>query len=250
MLRYQKLVFLTALLVLSTLLLYTQFARAQEVLPTITPKPMPAGILPPGFLAVAPADLQEIAAIEEALPAMAEEALGLLNSARVRAGCAPLLSHSLLYAVALEHSRDMAQNNYFSHTSLDGKGPGTRASEAGYPWGRYAENIAAGYSTAQGVVDGWLASEGHRRNVLNCDYKEGGLAVFYDPSSTYLYYWTHDMAERRAGAEPPTATATPRPTQGATPTPLPTSTPAPPSGPPDFEIPTDYQVRLPIVIGR
>lgn len=250
MLRNRKLALFSLLLLASTLLLYTQFAKAQEVLPTITPKPMPAGILPPGFFSVAPADLQQIADIEEALPALAETALGLLNSERVRAGCAPLLSQPILYEVALEHSRDMAQNNYFSHNNRNGKGPGTRATEAGYPWGRYAENIAAGYTTAQGVVDGWLASEGHRNNLLNCAYTETGLAVFYDPSSTYHYYWTHDLAERRAGAQLPTSTPAPSPTLGATPTPRPTSTPAPPFGTPDFDIPTDFQVRLPIIIGK
>lgn len=235
------------LLLVVFLTLLPQLVQAQEVLPTITPKPMPAGIVPAGFSAEVPLDASELAAIEQSLPELAEVALGLLNSERVRNGCAPLLAQPLLNGVALAHSRDMARNNYFSHSNLQGQGPGTRATEAGYPWMRYAENIAAGYSTAQGVVDGWLASQGHRANLLNCAYTETGLAVFYEPSSTYLFYWTHDLATRRPGAELPTVT----PTTGPTPAPQPTATPAPPSEPPDqIEIPTEYQVRLPIVMGR
>lgn len=82
-----------------------------------------------------------------------------------------------LEAAAKAHAEDMSKNNYFSHTGLDGSNPGTRITAAGYSWQGYGENIAKGYITAQAVVDAWLQSEGHCKNMMNADFKEVAVSL-------------------------------------------------------------------------
>jgi len=126
--------------------------------------PVPTGTPAPSS---APADL-----------AMADEVTRLTNVERSKAGCRPVRVDSRLAAAALAHSRDMVDRDYFDHTSPDGLGPGDRAEAAGYPrWS--GENIAAGYSTAAAVMQGWMDSPEHRANILNCDSKATGVG--FDP---------------------------------------------------------------------
>ncbi|MDX2049443.1 MAG: CAP domain-containing protein [Chitinophagaceae bacterium] len=80
-----------------------------------------------------------------------------------------------LAKAAYDHSADMKTNNYFSHTSLDGTTPGTRITTAGYAWSTYGENIAMGYPDEQAVVNAWLNSEGHCKNIMNKNFKEMGV---------------------------------------------------------------------------
>lgn len=102
------------------------------------------------------------------------EVTRLTNVERAKAGCGALRTDSRLAAAALAHSRDMVDRDYFSHSSPDGKGPGDRATAAGYQrWS--GENIAAGYPTAAAVVQGWMNSAGHKANILNCQSKATGV---------------------------------------------------------------------------
>lgn len=73
-----------------------------------------------------------------------------------------------------DHSVDMNKNDYFSHTGLDGSNPGQRITAAGYTWSSYGENIANGYTTEQAVMNGWLNSEGHCKNIMNGGFKDIG----------------------------------------------------------------------------
>lgn len=107
---------------------------------------------------------------------------------------AALAAHSQLTAAAYAHSRDMADNDYFSHTSLDGRTLGTRVSAAGYAWTSVGENIAAGYATVQQSVDAWMASDGHCANLMNSRFTEFGLACAHNGASTYGTYWTLVLA--------------------------------------------------------
>ncbi|GAA1407784.1 CAP domain-containing protein [Oerskovia paurometabola] len=101
-------------------------------------------------------------------------ALALVNTHRAAAGCPALRADDRLGRAATLHAQDMVAQGYFSHTSLDGRTFGDRVTAQGYarPGG---ENIAAGQKTAQAVVDAWMASEGHRANILNCDFTTMGL---------------------------------------------------------------------------
>ena len=124
--------------------------------------------------------------------------LQLVNNVRAK-GCKcgednmppvnPLTWNTLLAQAALAHSHDMNVNNYFSHTGLDGSTPGDRITKAGYIWKSYGENIAWNYPDEQTVMNAWLQSEGHCKNIMDADFKEMGSG--HDGA-----YWTQDFGSR------------------------------------------------------
>ncbi|MFD3883956.1 CAP domain-containing protein [Streptomyces microflavus] len=104
------------------------------------------------------------------------EVLALVNQERSKVGCSPLTTSAPLTSLAQNFSEDMAARGFFDHTDPDGDTPWDRAAQAGVQ-GLAAENIARGQADAQAVMDGWMNSEGHRANILNCDYKTIGIGV-------------------------------------------------------------------------
>jgi len=118
------------------------------------------------------------------------------NQNRSAHGCPALTVNYTLEKVAYQHSQDMAAHDYFAHNTLSGKSPGTRITAAGYHWTRWAENIAAGYLTPAKVVAGWMASPGHRANILNCKLREIGVGYVQSTTATYPTYWTQDFGTR------------------------------------------------------
>ena len=122
-----------------------------------------------------------------------------VNAARAQArSCAseakpavtPLGWNNTLFAIAAAHSQDMAQRNYFSHTSPEGKTSGDRALLAGYRFSALGENIAAGQTGVDIVMAGWLASEGHCRNIMNAVFTEIAVACVATSRPMYPTYWT------------------------------------------------------------
>jgi len=51
------------------------------------------------------------------------------------------------------------------------------------------ENIAAGQTSAKQVFNEWMASEGHKKNILSPNYKQMGIFLHEDPTQRYRYYW-------------------------------------------------------------
>lgn len=103
---------------------------------------------------------------------------------------APLIVNAALTKASELHSADMADKNYFSHTSRDGRTPLLRAKNQGYSGSYLGENIAAGNSTADASVKQWLGSLGHCKNLMNANYKSTGVGVANTTTSTYKWYWT------------------------------------------------------------
>jgi uncharacterized protein YkwD len=99
----------------------------------------------------------------------------LLNDARVEGGVLELSQNAALTTAATLHATDMEAHNYLSHTGRDGSTPGDRALAAGYNYSYISENIARGFNTEQGVMDGWMASPGHRDNILDPRAEDFGL---------------------------------------------------------------------------
>lgn len=120
--------------------------------------------------------------------------VSLINAERRKAGCANLRVDTRLWKAARKHSWNMRTKDFFSHTSPDGRTPWDRMRAEGYRYGN-AENIAAGQRTALGVVRAWMASSGHRKNILNCRNKAVGVGVSRG-TSTYGIYWTQDFGSR------------------------------------------------------
>jgi uncharacterized protein YkwD len=106
-------------------------------------------------------------------------------------------SNDLAMAAYL-HSEDMALNNFFGHTGSDGSSAGQRISAQGYPWRTYGENVAAGYPSVSSVIQGWLGSEGHCRNIMDPDFTEigAGYSVGAYGGNPSARFWTLDLADR------------------------------------------------------
>ncbi|MBQ7751966.1 MAG: hypothetical protein IJR79_03235 [Clostridia bacterium] len=116
------------------------------------------------------------------------EVLRLVNEQRANYGLSQLTYSTQLEAVAYAHSKDMALNNYFSHTNLSGQSPFDRMKAAGISYRSAAENIAAGQKTPQEVVNAWMNSAGHRANILNSSVTKMGVGIY--SGGSYGVYWT------------------------------------------------------------
>ena len=125
-----------------------------------------------------------------------QQVVELTNQLRQQHGCSPLTISPQLTAAARGHSQDMADHNFVSHTGSDGSSPWDRMQRAGYDYTQAAENVAAGYATAEAVVAGWYNSLAHRANMLNCDLREIGVGYAYNSNSDYDFYWTQDFGSR------------------------------------------------------
>jgi len=124
------------------------------------------------------------------------DVIDLVNVEREARGLHPLVYDFSLAAAARDHSEDMGVQDYFSHTSLDGRTVGDRITAAGYAYNTYGENIAAGQSTPEVVLDGWMSSSGHRANILNPNFCDIGVGYAYVADSTYRHYWTQDFGRK------------------------------------------------------
>lgn len=133
----------------------------------------------------------------------AESVLSAVNAARAKAGCGPLRMNSKLTAAAKSHARAMAEQNFFAHAGKDGSRLPGRIARQGYDYQSAAENIAAGQDSPREVVKDWLQSSGHRKNILDCQMTETGIAVVYQADdrpiggSSYplRYYWVQVFAD-------------------------------------------------------
>lgn len=121
------------------------------------------------------------------------EILRLSNIERAKYGAPPLTADPLLEKAATGHSEEMAKLNYFSHTSPTTglETPSQRMAQAGASLRASAENIAffEGYpesTLAAKAVDGWMHSEGHRKNLLNPIYTHLGVGVGKAGARYYL----------------------------------------------------------------
>jgi uncharacterized protein YkwD len=131
-----------------------------------------------------------------------DEVLVLVNQRRAAGATCGTTPYPAVPAVAFNeklreaarcHSLDMATQDYFSHTGLDGSNPGARIAATGYRASAWGENIAAGYRTPQEVVDGWMTSPGHCTNIMNRNYAHLGNGYAFDSASSYDHYWTQDF---------------------------------------------------------
>ncbi|MGX1886148.1 CAP domain-containing protein [Streptomyces sp. NPDC055287] len=148
-------------------------AKPERVVPTPSVKPPRAGD-----------------AVGSGSEAAAEAAvLTLVNKERATAGCSPVRADNSLASLAGNFSEDMAARDFFDHTDPDGATPWDRAEKAGID-GLGGENIARGQADAQAVMDAWMNSEGHRANILNCDYKTLGVGVHMAPGGPW---WTQNF---------------------------------------------------------
>jgi uncharacterized YkwD family protein len=114
-----------------------------------------------------------------------EKVVELTNQEREKNGLPALKPDSEVMDVAQKKSRDMAKNGYFSHTSPTYGSPFEMLRESGVDFTTAAENIAEGQQSPDAVVDGWMNSSGHRKNIMNKDVTHIGIGYSKDGN-----YWT------------------------------------------------------------
>ncbi len=143
------------------------------------------------------------------------EVIELVNVEREACNCNlhPLSYNQELTVAARRHSQDMGDQNYFDHTSLDGRKFNERITDAGYNYQTCGENIAAGYATPEAVVEGWMNSDGHRANILDPDYCDIGVGYAAVDGSQYYHYWTQDFGRRAGVTQCPEPVAAPPATE-------------------------------------
>lgn len=115
------------------------------------------------------------------------EVLRLVNIERSKAGLSPLKLSNELSSVATKKSQDMADNNYFSHTSPTYGSPFDMMKQFGINYTTAGENIAQGYSSAEAVMKGWMNSQGHKDNILSSKFGTLGVGYVNKGGTTY---WT------------------------------------------------------------
>ncbi|MET0210499.1 MAG: CAP domain-containing protein [Burkholderiaceae bacterium] len=143
------------------------------------------------------------------LPNFQQELLSRINALRAAgANCGtsgvfpattPVTWNALLTQAADGHAKDMAAKNYFDHTSQDGRSMADRINATGYAWSSIGENIAAGQTTVESVMNGWRDSPGHCANLMSASYQHVGVSCQSAAGSTNTYrtYWVMNLAKPR-----------------------------------------------------
>lgn len=167
--------------------------KQQEPAPAPAPKqeqPAPAAKQPEAQKpapAPAPAPEQKPTESKEAsaVSAFEKQVVELTNQERSKQGLKPLTLDTALSKVAKDKSRDMQQKGYFSHTSPTYGSPFDMMKKYGVQYRSAGENIAMGQRTPQEVVQAWMNSEGHRKNILNASFTHIGVGHVESGN-----YWT------------------------------------------------------------
>lgn len=115
-----------------------------------------------------------------------EEVVALVNKEREAAGLSALKSDPTLNKIAALRAEEITR--HFSHERPDGTSCFTAFEEQGIVNAWSAENIAAGSATADGVMQQWMGSSGHKANILGEDYTRIGVGMC-EVSGGYGYYW-------------------------------------------------------------
>ncbi|MEL6585925.1 MAG: CAP domain-containing protein [Pseudomonadota bacterium] len=123
-----------------------------------------------------------LAAVVPAFAASQPGALELASKERVRAGLIALTPDPRLAIAAEMQARHMAGRRQISHEGPNGSTVLERVRASGYSGCSMAENVAAGQTTAQEVMSSWMASAGHRQNILNGKLVHGAVAAVRDDS--------------------------------------------------------------------
>ncbi|MCK8678301.1 CAP domain-containing protein [Streptomyces lichenis] len=119
--------------------------------------------------------------------------VALVNTERRRAGCPLLRMDRRLRSAAQGHATDMADRDYYAHSSPEGKDAGDRLDAAGYRWRGWGENIHRGPDDPAHAVRDWMAGAEHRKNVLNCAFKDIGVGVDLSANGPW---WVQDFGVR------------------------------------------------------
>ena len=128
------------------------------------------------------------------ISAWEQEVIDLTNEERKKEKLNPLKPAPLLFASARKHSVNMAKQDKLEH-ELDEKSNKDRVNAENYKWSRLAENIAMGQKSPKQVVEAWMNSEGHRKNILTPELTEIGIGI--EKNAKGQIYWTQNFGTPR-----------------------------------------------------
>jgi uncharacterized protein YkwD len=139
------------------------------------------------------------------LEAVRAEMLKRVNAARRSAGLPPLRRSPDLDRAAQEHAGDLLRRGYYKHVSPEGSTPLSRASAAGYRADLIAENLHQRTGPIEAVMDDWLRSPAHRRNLLDPGASDLGVGLAIGPGygldpSGYRVIWVQSFGRRSEAA--------------------------------------------------
>ncbi len=119
----------------------------------------------------------------------ARRVVALMNAERAKAGLAPLVLSPALGTVAHAYACEIAARRDIGHTGSDGSSLSERLARGGVAATMVAENNAAGHTSAEAVVAGWMTSPHHRANILRRDAAEVGIGL----AGTSPLVWVADF---------------------------------------------------------
>lgn len=152
------------------------------------------------LFATSPFFARSVFAVEETpIKPVLVRVLELINYERAMASLPPVTINITLMNEAARFSGVQAAIGTLSHAGNDGTTAGQRLTNAGYIWSSYGENLAAGQETPEELVAAWMASPGHRANILRATVTEIGLGHTFrtDDPSYYFDYWVMEVAKSR-----------------------------------------------------
>jgi uncharacterized protein YkwD len=130
------------------------------------------------------------------------EILRLVNRERASRGLAPLVRNSTLERQAMQYACEMIQFDFFDHVNpITGSTLGQRAAQFGYDFRVVGENLAAGQGTPEQAFTDWMASPGHRANILDARFTEIGIGV--RSGGDYGVYWVQEFGLPATGRVAP-----------------------------------------------
>ncbi|KHE71513.1 CAP domain-containing protein [Halobacillus sp. BBL2006] len=123
--------------------------------------------------------------VSSEVSAFEKKVVELTNEERAKQGLQPLELDTELSAVAKDKSLDMQNKGYFSHNSPTYGSPFDMMKQYGIDYRTAGENIAMGQTSPEQVVEGWMNSEGHRKNIMNPNFTHIGVGHAENGN-----YWT------------------------------------------------------------
>ncbi len=136
-------------------------------------------------------NIRDASAIASALvtpyAAYAKEMLKLVNEERAKVGVSPVVLNLMLTSAANVRAEEISES--FSHTRPDGTAFSTVFKELGINYYCCGENIAAGISNAEDVVEMWVNSPAHYENIIDVNFTQLGVGYYYDSKSVFKHHW-------------------------------------------------------------
>lgn len=158
--------------------------------PVVVEKPAPSQPTPKPNVSSQPTSSYVPQVNQNSMQAIEDRIIDMVNELRVSVGVAPVTKNNKLTQAAYIRSEEMLRTGQFSHTRPDGSSCFTAIKATGYNYMTVGENIgyAKGHAIntiAKVMFDGWKNSPGHYKNMVKADFKEIGVSVCTDGTTTY-----------------------------------------------------------------